>query len=47
MYGGVVPLSLVFCEDLALGVVAHDLGVNEATQIQLFGSEHRHVGGMR
>lgn len=39
---GGVPLGLVLLEDLALGVVAHVHDVDEAAQIELFGSELGH-----
>jgi hypothetical protein len=38
----------MLCEDLSLGVIADDLDVDEAAQVQLLGPEHRHlVGKMR
>lgn len=42
---GAVPLGLVLGEDLALGVVADDLDVDEAAEVELLGSEHGHDGG--
>ena len=39
---GGVPLGLVLLEDLAFGVVAHVHDVDEAAQIELFGSELGH-----
>lgn len=32
-------------EDLALGVVADDLDVDEAAEVELLGAEHGHDGG--
>jgi hypothetical protein len=43
---GGLPLRLVLLEDLALGVVAHVHDVDEAAQIELFGSELSHGDGM-
>ncbi|KFZ01188.1 hypothetical protein V501_10163 [Pseudogymnoascus sp. VKM F-4519 (FW-2642)] len=40
-----VPLRLVLGEDLALGVVADDLDVDEAAEVELLGAEHGHDGG--
>ena len=37
-----VPFRLVLLEDLALGVVADDLDVDEAAQVELFGAELCH-----
>ena len=34
-------------EDLALGVVADDLDVDEAADVEDLGAEHRHNGGDR
>lgn len=31
-------------EDLALGMIANNFGVDETAQIELLGSEHRHDG---
>lgn len=42
---GVVPLGLVLGEDLALGMVADDLDVDEAAEVKLLGAEHGHDGG--
>lgn len=42
--GGSIPLCLVFCENLSLGVVSNDLDVDEASKVQLLRPEHRHVG---
>lgn len=38
------PLSLVLLKDLALGVVTQSADVDEAAQIELLGTEHRHLG---
>jgi hypothetical protein len=43
---GGLPLGLVLLEDLALGVVAHVHDVDEAAQIELFGSELGHGDGI-
>lgn len=43
---GVVPLRLVLLEDLALGVIADVHDVDEAAQIELFGSELGHGCGI-
>lgn len=40
-----VPLGLVLGEDLALGVVADDLDVDKAAEVELLGAEHGHDGG--
>jgi hypothetical protein len=40
-----VPLGLVLGEDLALGVVADDLDVDEAAEVELLGAEHGHDCG--
>lgn len=39
----VVPLWLMLFKDLSLGVVADDPDVDEAAQVELLGSEHRHL----
>lgn len=44
--GAFVPLGLVLCEDLSLGVVTDDPDVNESSQVELLGSEHRHRDGV-
>jgi len=38
----VVPLWLILCEDLSLGVIAQDLDVDEASQVKLLRPKHRH-----
>lgn len=43
-----IPLRLILREDLALGVVADDLDVDEAAEVELLRTEHGHdcgVGG--
>jgi hypothetical protein len=39
---GGIPFRLVFCENLALGVVADHLDIDEAAEVKPFCSEHRH-----
>lgn len=38
-----IPLSLMLGEDLPLGVVADDLDVDEASEVELIGPEHGHI----
>ncbi len=38
-----IPLWLMLCKDLSLGVIADDFDVDEAAQVQLLGPEHRHL----
>lgn len=40
-----VPFWLVFGKDLPLGMVADHFDIDEAAQIELLRSEHRHDGG--
>jgi hypothetical protein len=40
-----LPFSFVLGKNFALSVVADDAHVDEAADIQLLRSEHRHVGG--
>lgn len=40
------PFGLVLVEDLALGVVANGLDVDEAPDVELLGTEHRHDDGV-
>lgn len=40
------PLGFEFLEDLPLGVIAYDLDIDEAAQIELFGPKHGHLGGV-
>lgn len=40
---GDIPFRLVLCENLALGVVADHLDIDETAKVELFGSEHRHL----
>lgn len=42
-----VPFRLVLSENLALGVVANYLDVDEAAKVESFGSEHRHLCGLQ
>lgn len=42
---GCAPLGLVRGKDLPLGVVANDLDVEEAPNVELLRPEHRHLGG--
>lgn len=42
-----IPLGLILSKDLSLGMVADDLDVNEASQVELFRSEHRHLEVVR
>ncbi len=41
-----LPLRLKLLKDFALRVVANGARLDEAAQIELFGSEHRHFGGV-
>lgn len=41
------PLGFIALEHLALRVVADNLGVDEAAQVELLRPEHRHLGGCR
>ena len=41
-----VPLGLKLGKDLALGVVANVADVDVTADIELFGAEHRHDGGL-
>jgi hypothetical protein len=38
----ILPFSLVFSEDLSLCMITDDLDVDEASDIELLGPEHRH-----
>lgn len=43
--GWIIPLGLELLKGFALGVVADDLDVDEAAQIELLRPEHRHLDG--
>jgi hypothetical protein len=45
--GVLVPRGLILCKDLSLGMVADDPDVDEGSQVELLGSEHGHVDGVR
>ena len=45
MLGDCIPFDLIVLVHLPLGVVADDLDIDEAAQIELFRSELRHNGG--
>jgi hypothetical protein len=44
--GRILPFRLVLSKDLSLGVITDDLDVDEASNIELLGPEHRHPGDM-
>ena len=44
--GRILPLCLVLSKDLSLCVVTDDLDVDEASDIELLGPEHRHPGDL-
>ena len=44
--GRILPFCLVLSEDLSLCMITDDLDVDEGSNIELLGPEHRHLGGL-
>lgn len=44
--GRILPFRLVLSKDLSLRMITDDLDVDEASDIELLGPEHRHPGDL-
>jgi hypothetical protein len=44
--GRILPFGLVLSKDLSLCMITDDLDVDEASDIELLGPEHRHPGDL-